>query len=283
MDNAINVNGLKKKYKQFLLDSISFDVPKGYITGFIGPNGSGKTTTIKSILSYIRPDEGKIHVLDEEVKEGNAYLEKIGVVMDAAFLVKDWSVKDVEKSLAPFYCNWDSKVFHEYLQRFKIHETLKVKELSRGMTVKLMIAAALSYGAELLVLDEPTSGLDPVAREEICEILQEFVRDEKHSVFFSTHITSDLEEIADYIIFLINGKIVYKGEKDQLMENYLLIKGGKKELQSLDQEKLIGLRTHATGFEAVILKEDTTHLKEQLIMEPISLEKLIIFFNRGAL
>lgn len=283
MDNAISIDSLKKEYKQFLLDSISFDVPRGYITGFIGPNGSGKTTTIKSILSYIRPDGGIIKVLDEEVAEDNTYLEKIGVVMDTPFLVKDWTIKDVEKSIKPFYTKWNSETFHMYLTKFKIHETLKVKELSRGMTVKLMIAIALSHGAELLVLDEPTSGLDPVAREEICEILQEFVEDEKHSVFFSTHITSDLEEIADYIIFLINGKIVYKGEKDNLMENYILIKGGIKELESLDQNKLIGIRKHATGFEAVSLKADSINLRDDFIIEPISLEKLIIFFNRGEL
>lgn len=281
MDNAVVVRDLRKQYQTFLLDDISFDVPKGYITGFIGPNGSGKTTTIKSILSYIRTDKGDIEVLSEPLSGSNAYLDKIGVVMDTPFFVKEWKVSDVEKSVRPFYSQWDSTTFHDYLKRFKIKDSLKVKELSRGMGIKLMLALALSHNPELMILDEPTSGLDPVAREEICEILQDFVGDDTKTVFFSTHITSDLEQVADFIVFLINGKVVYQGEKDDLLENYVLIKGGTGDLDLLSSYHLIGLKKHSTGFEAVGLKSEMTEISDVFLIEPITLEKLIIFFHRG--
>lgn len=283
MSNAIKIEKLEKMYPAFALKGISFEVPKGYITGFIGPNGAGKTTTIKSILSFLRPDGGTVEVLGKNVSDGGNTLEKVGVVMDTPYLVKDWSIQDVEKAVKPFYSAWDSNRFSSLLSRFGIAKTLKVRELSRGMTVKLSVSIALSHGAELLILDEPTSGLDPVAREEICELLQEFVSEENHSVLFSTHITKDLESIADYIVFILQGEILYSGPKEELMEAYGLLKGGLSDLPLLSHIELIGLKKSNVGFEALVKKEEAMDLPAGTILEPVSLDELIIYFHRGGL
>ncbi|WP_425539874.1 ABC transporter ATP-binding protein [Microaceticoccus formicicus] len=281
MSKAISFNSVTKQYSEFTLDKVSFDIPKGFITGFIGPNGSGKTTSIKSLLSLINPDSGLIKVFNKDIKYSKDYLQEIGIVMDESFLVKDWLVKDISKSFSMFYTSWDDMTFTKYLKQFLIPKNIKIKELSRGMAVKLMLAIALSHDTKILVLDEPTSGLDPSAREEICEILQEYVEDDNRTVFFSTHITADLESIADYIVFLIDGNIVYSGTKDGLIERYVLIKGGLKDLEFLDNTKLIGMKKGSTFFEAIIDK-NLIRKNDKLVIEPASLEKLIIFFNRGA-
>lgn len=281
MTKAIEIKKLQKTYPSFSLKQVSFDVPKGYITGFIGPNGAGKTTTIKSILSFIRPDGGTIEVLGKNVADLGNTLDKVGVVMDTPYLVKDWSIEDVEKAVKPFYSMWDEEMFSGFLKRFGIEKSLKVRELSRGMSVKLSVAIALSHGAELLILDEPTSGLDPVAREEICELLQEFVATENRSVLFSTHITKDLESIADYIVFIMKGEILYEGQKDELMESYRLLKGGIEDLTTLSNLRLIGLKKNSMGFEALVKKEEAVDLPEGMLLEPVSLDELIVYFHRG--
>lgn len=215
MSNILEIRELEKHYDQFSLRKVSFSVPKGFIMGFIGPNGSGKTTTIKCLLGLTKYDAGEIELF-EQVREtlDAAINEEIGVVMDSSFYVQDWSVDDVEKAVSLFYSKWDARQYDRLLKRFRLNRKKKVKELSRGMKVKLMLAVALSHDAKLLILDEPTSGLDPSARDEICELLGEFVMDEEKSVLFSTHITSDLEKIADYITFILDGKVVYTGLKD---------------------------------------------------------------------
>ncbi|HBW12366.1 MAG TPA: ABC transporter ATP-binding protein [Proteiniclasticum sp.] len=281
MSNAIKVENLIKTYPSFALKGVSFEVPKGYITGFIGPNGAGKTTTIKSILSFIKPDGGTIELLGEKRNEGKNTLEKVGVVMDTPYLVKDWTIQDVENVVMPFYSTWDGDRFKSLLDRFGIAKSLKVRELSRGMTVKLSVSISLSHGAELLILDEPTSGLDPVAREEICELLQEFVSEENHSVLFSTHITKDLESIADYIVFILHGEILYAGPKEDLMEAYGLLKGGLSDLPLLSHVHLIGLKKNSVGFEALVKKEEAVDLPKGVLIEPVSLDELIIYFHRG--
>lgn len=279
MNQAISFKAVTKQYSEFTLNNVSFDVPKGFITGFIGPNGSGKTTSIKSLLSLVNPDSGSIEVFNRDIKDNSDYLQEIGVVMDESFLVKDWLVQDVSKIASMFYTSWDDVVFSKYLKQFAIPKTIKIKELSRGMTIKLLLAMALSHDTKILVLDEPTSGLDPSAREEICEILQEYVEDEQRTVFFSTHITADLESIADYIVFLHDGKIIYSGTKDELIERYVLIKGGLEDLAHLDKSKLIGTKKRGTYFEAIADK-NLVQAAPGLVIEPASLENLLIFFNR---
>jgi len=283
MNNILEVRNLCKKYGAadgFSLKDISFNVPYGCIMGFIGPNGAGKTTTIKSILNVIKTDSGNINLFGRE----NAVLhnEHIGIVMDAPLYVDDWTLKDTERAISPFYSNWDTKKYADYLGRFSIDPKKKVKDLSRGMKVKLQIASALSHNAKLLILDEPTSGLDPAARDEICDLLRGFICDEEHGVLFSTHITADLEKTADYITFILNGNIVFTGAKDALLEKYARITGGLNDLNSGQKKLVIGYREHTTGFEGMIETANTGAFPPDSVIEQTTLDEIIIFMNQGA-
>jgi len=280
MSNILEARGLRKSYGAFMLNDVTFDLPGGYIMGFIGPNGAGKTTTIKLILNIIRGDSGSVNLFGSE----NALVqnEEIGVVMDAPLYVDDWKVGDVESAISPFYKHWDKQIFAEYLKQFGLDTKKKVKELSRGMKIKLQIAAALSHDAKLLILDEPTSGLDPVARDEICDLLRGFVSDENKSVLFSTHITGDLEKTADYITFILNGSIVFTGVKDDLIGKYARVTGGPGDLSREQKSLVIGYREHGTGFEGMVETTDIGELPKTVLTEEISLDEIIIFMNKGA-
>ena len=218
--NSITINNLVKNYEKFKLDNVSFNVNKGYITGFIGPNGAGKTTVLKSILNLIKKDSGDIKLFDKDLETNTHLLNDVGVVLEYQYFSNDWTPIDVEKAISNYYENWDSNTYINYLNKFNLDKDKIIKDFSKGMKVKLKIACALSHNAKLLILDEPTSGLDPVARDELMEILQEYISDENNSVLFSTHITSDLEKIADYIVFIKMEKSYLMG-KDDLIEKYL--------------------------------------------------------------
>jgi len=278
MKQAITVRNLRKSYPTFSLQNVTLDVPAGYITGFIGPNGAGKTTVIKSLLGMSHFDSGDISVLGTDPSGSAAVNNRLGIILDAPLYVDDWTAQDVESAIAPFYAQWQSARFAELLQRFGIDRRKKVKELSRGMKVKLTLAAALSHGADLLILDEPTSGLDPVARNELCDLLQEFVSNETKSILFSTHITSDLEKIADYIVFILNGQIIFSGEKDALLEKYMLVKGGTDDFPAL-KPYIIGLREHGMGFEGIIETSRASMLPRGVLAESATLEEIIVFMG----
>ena len=282
MNSILEVSGLSKKYEGFLLDNISFSVPSGLIMGFIGPNGAGKTTTIKLILNMISFESGEIKLFDMDNKKNAIPInEQIGIVMDSPFFVDEWSVSDVEKAVSSFYSNWDSKKYAELLAKFNIDPKKQVKELSRGMKVKLMLTVAMSHDAKLLILDEPTSGLDPVARDELCDLFSDFISDETKSILFSTHITADLEKIADYITFILNGKIVFSGLKDDLIEKYMLIKGGLDEINSEQKNLIIGFRKHSTGFEGMIEAEKMKSFSgNELLFEKITIDEIIVFMSK---
>ena len=282
MNNILEVNNLVKNYESFSLKDVSFSVPAGLIMGFIGPNGAGKTTTIKSILNMITPNAGTISLFGLDNKESTIQInEQIGVVMDSPFFVDDWSMSDVEKAISPFYANWNSSKYAELLRKFGIDKKKKVNELSRGMKVKLMISVALSHNAKLLILDEPTSGLDPVARDELCDLLSDFVSDETNGVLFSTHITADLEKIADYITFIFDGRIVFTGLKDDFLDKYVLTKGGLDEITDEHKKFIIGFREHPTGFEGMIETANLSKLPKDLLFEQPTLEEIIVFMNKG--
>lgn len=283
MNNILEVRDLNKSYDTFSLKDVSFEIPQGYIMGFIGPNGAGKTTTIKSILNMIHYQSGEVKLLGMDSKDKAALInEQIGVVVDSPLYVEDWTMSDVELAVSPFYRHWDSEKYAELLKRFGIEKKKKVKELSRGMKVKIQIAVALSHEAKLLILDEPTSGLDPVARDELCDILADFVIDENKSVLFSTHITADLEKIADYITFILNGRIVFSGSKENLLEKYVLVKGGQREINSEQRKLIIGLREYGTGFEGIAEAKSIVRLPKNLLIEPVTLDEIIIYMNKGA-
>lgn len=280
MSNILEVRGICKSYGSFMLNDVTFDLPCGYIMGFIGPNGAGKTTTIKLILNVIKSVSGSIKLFGQE--DTAIQNENIGVVMDTPLYVDDWKIADVENAISPFYKQWDKKIFADLLKQFELDTKKKVKELSRGMKVKLQIAAALSHNAKLLILDEPTSGLDPVAREEVCDLLREFVTDENNSVLFSTHITSDLEKTADFITFILNGSIVFTGTKDALLTKYARATGGLSDINNEQKKAIIGYREHGTGFEGMVETSNIKRLPCSVLTEEISMEEIIIFMNKGA-
>ena len=284
MNNVLEINNITKDYKKFKIDNISFNLPKGYIMGFIGANGAGKTTTIKLILNMIKRDSGEIKVFGlDNIREEERIKEQIGVVFDECYYLEDWTINDVEKAVSMFYKNWNSSIYEKYLKEFNLARDKKVKDLSRGMRMKLMIAVAFSHEAKLLILDEPTSGLDPVARDEFLDILRDYIEDEEKSVIFSSHITSDIEKIADYITYINNGKIIFTGEKDEFLEKYCIIKGGKEDITESQKKEIIGLRMHSTGFEGLIELKKAVGFSSKVIIEKASLDEIKIYMNKEAM
>ena len=281
MNNVLEINNITKDYKKFKIDNISFNLPKGYIMGFIGANGAGKTTTIKLILNMIKREFGEIKVFGlDNIREEERIKEQIGVVFDECYYLEDWTLNDVEKAVSMFYKNWNSSIYEKYLKEFNLARDKKVKDLSRGMRMKLMIAVAFSHEAKLLILDEPTSGLDPVARDEFLDILRDYIEDEEKSVIFSSHITSDIEKIADYITYINNGKIIFTGEKDEFLEKYCIIKGGKEDITESQKKEIIGLRIHSTGFEGLIELKKAVGFSSKVIIEKASIDEIMIYMNK---
>lgn len=281
MDNLLELKQVSKSFESFTLKNISFSLPKGFIMGFIGANGAGKTTTIKLILNMLHKDSGTINVFDKDNKIFEEEIkEKIGVVMDMPFFMEEWNLIHTEKAISRFYKNWNMVKYKKLLADFNLNPKKRIKELSRGMKIKLMIAVALSHEADLLILDEPTSGLDTVTRNELMDILRLYIENDNKGVFFSTHITSDLESIADYITFISNGEMIYTGTKDELLENYFIIKGGT-ELDSKLKQQIIGYRKHNLGFDGLVKKEMIKLLPNTVIAEPSTLDDIILRFNSG--
>ena len=267
VDYALRVSDLGKSYVRadgtgFRLHQVTMDLPMGYIMGLIGPNGAGKSTLIRLLLNMTHRDSGEISILgrdplnqEEEVKAD------LGVVFDSIYFLETWKVKAVEPVMAPMYPSWNSDRYHDYLRRFGLQENRKIGKLSRGMQMKLMLAVALSHDARLLILDEPTSGLDVLARDELMDILLDYIGDGRHSVLFSTHITTDLERVADFVTYINRGSVFYTGPKDELMEAFQIVRGGPDDLAGAQMPHLMGLQRSATGFEALVPAE---HLKDFL-------------------
>ncbi len=219
--NVIEVKNITKDYGDFKLDNVSFSVPEGSICGFVGQNGAGKTTTIKLILDVIDADQGEIFLFGENIKKDSAKLrEDIGVVFDEMGFHEFMTGKDINIMMKNIYKNWDEKVFFDYLKRFSLPTKKSCGDFSRGMRMKLQIAVALSHNAKLLVMDEPTSGLDPIVRNEMLQIFREYVAEEHHTILLSSHITGDLEKLADEVVFINGGKIILAGNKDEIMEKH---------------------------------------------------------------
>ena len=247
--NAIEITNLTKNYKGFKLDNLSLTLPSGCIMGVIGENGAGKSTTIRSILGMVKPDSGEIKVLDQKM---NADLKNdIGVVLDEVGLPTIVNVNDVNKMMKNFFKNWDEKQFFSYMDSFSLPRDKKFGDFSKGMKMKLGIAIALSHNAKLLILDEPTSGLDPLVRDEIIDILNDFTRDDNHSILISSHIVSDLEKICDYIAFIHNGKLMLSEEKDVLLEKFRFINVTEQQLSELDKSAIKGTKVGKFGVEAI--------------------------------
>ena len=279
MTNCIEIKGLVKEYKTFTLGPIDLNVPGGSILGLIGENGAGKTTLIKSMLGITNPSGGKVTLLGTDPDHAK---EDIGVVMDDCFFSEYLRVKDVNSVLSRVYRDWDKALFRDYLDKFGLAGTKNIKELSRGMRMKLSLAAALAHKPKLLLLDEATAGLDPVVRDEILDEFLAFVSDEDHAILISSHITSDLETAADYIAYLHQGKLLMCDEKDRLLETYGRLVCTKADLDQVDKGYLVTTRKSQYSTEALIRhKSDFKRLYPRLTVEPLTLDELMVLVVKG--
>ncbi len=280
---ALSVTGLTKHYDSgFTLDDVTFDLPSGYIMGLVGPNGAGKSTLIKLILNMTTRDAGRIEVLGlDAMADEERAKEQLGVVLDSSYFIEYMTVDAVERTSSPMYPLWDHNLFDAYLRRFGLGRNKKIKDLSRGMQMKLMLAVALSHDAKLLILDEPTSGLDVLSRDELMDILSDYVADGGHSVIFSTHITADLERCADFLAYITNGMLYYSGPKDEFEDAFRLVKGGPDELTDGLRRAMVGIRTYATGFDALVRTQDIPHIGDTdgLLTQHASIEDVIRLTN----
>ena len=279
MTPILQIDSLCKSYEDFSLKNISFTLPQGCIMGLVGQNGAGKSTTLKAILGLVRPDSGSVKLFGQELQENEEQIkEQIGVVFDSMNLPELLRGKDVGKVLGPLYQSWDQTAFNGYLERFSLPKNKLIKDYSRGMKMKVAIAAALSHGAKLLLLDEATGGLDPIVRDEILDILLEFMQDPTHGILFSSHITGDLEKIADYVTFIHEGQVRFSQPKDELLDSYAVVKCSPQQLASIDPAALISVRSHQYGTEALVRRDAVW---ADAVAERPTIEDMMLFIARG--
>lgn len=279
MTPILQIDSLCKSYEDFSLKNISFALPQGCIMGLVGQNGAGKSTTLKAILGLVRPDSGSVKLFGQELQENEGQIkEQIGVVFDSMNLPEMLRGKDVGKVLGPLYQSWDQTAFNGYLERFSLPKNKLIKDYSRGMKMKVAIAAALSHRAKLLLLDEATGGLDPIVRDEILDILLEFMQDPTHGILFSSHITGDLEKIADYVTFIHEGQVRFSQPKDELLDSYAVVKCSPQQLASIDPAALVSIRSHQYGTEALVRRDAVW---ADAVAERPTIEDMMLFIARG--
>lgn len=284
MKNAVEIKNLSKKYdNNFELGPINLNIPSGCIIGLIGENGAGKTTLIKSLLSIIKRDKGTINIFEKDISDDEASIkEDIGVVLDDMFFPEILNAKDLNLIMKDLYKNWDSELYKKYLEDFKLPDNKKIKEMSKGMRKKLEIATALSHKPKLLILDEPTSGLDPVVRSEVLDIFLKFIEDEDHTILLSTHITSDLEHIADEIIFIDKGKLLLQENRDELLDNYGILKCNIEDFSKIDTHDIIRFRKQKYNYEILINNKNKLSKKyKDYVIDKITLEDLMVLMIKG--
>lgn len=281
-ENALSLCGVRKRYGDFALD-VSFQLPSGCIMGFIGENGAGKTTTFKLILDLIAREGGEIDFFGQDIRQaGRAVREDIGVVFDECSFSESLTLRDIGRILGGLHPRWDGERYAGYLRQWGLSEKKVVKELSRGMKMKLSIAAALSHSPRLLLLDEATSGLDPIMREEVLGVLQDFVQDEGHAVLLSSHITSDLDRVADYVTFLHRGKVILTENKDTLLFQYGIAKGRDEQLARLPRELILGRRQGAYGCELLVSDSGRAgRLCPELAIDRPNLEDIMVLLSQN--
>lgn len=276
---AIEIKDLVKQFDNFKLGPINLTIPKGTIVGYIGQNGAGKSTTIKLLLGLLNKDSGEIKILDEINPSSVGLKDKLGIVFDDLLVPEEMTLIDVEKFCSRVYSKWNKNSFYKFKEKFNLPEKKIIKNYSRGMKMKLSMAVALSHNAELLILDEATSGLDPIVREEILDLLLDFMQDENHTILISSHILSDLEKVADYIAFINDGKILFMETKDELKENYGICTLSNEEVTSIDEEAIVGRRIHSFGQELLVKKN---LIPNGIIFQKPSIEDIMIYFVKGA-
>ena len=285
MTNTLEITNLSKSYRGFDLQNVSFTLPAGYIMGLIGPNGAGKTTIIKSIMNLVMKQAGDIKIfgLDHQTHE-TEIKKRIGFVYDTPNFYGHLNLKRLKNVIAPFYEQWDEDTFKNLVNQFGLPMNKSLKKFSKGMTMKASIALALSHHADFLIMDEPTSGLDPVVRREILEILRDIMQDEQKSVLFSSHVTTDIEQVADYITYIHGGRVVFCKTKDEVNEGYALVKGGNELLDTDTRRNLIAVRSGQFGFEG--LTEDVRASRkvfgDSVVYDKATVEDIMFFHNLQA-
>ena len=283
MKNAIEIKNLTKKYDGFKLDNINLNIPKGLIIGLIGENGAGKTTLIKSILNIINIDKGSIKIFDKDYKKEDYLIkEDIGVVLDNMFFPEILNAKDICCIMKDIYKNWDSNLYYNYLSKFDVPTSKKIKDLSKGMRKKLEIVTALSHKPKLLILDEPTSGLDPVVRDEVLDLFLDFIQEEDNTILLSTHITSDLERIADRIVFIDKGKLIMDESRDDILDNYGILKCDIDYFNNIDKKDIISYRKGKYEYQILVANREKIKNKyKDCILDKITLEELMVLVIKG--
>lgn len=278
---VVELKDIYKSLGEFELKNINITIPKGYVTGFIGPNGAGKSTLIQLIMGLLKPDQGNISLFNTSPEDPKSR-ERIGFVNDTFHVYEEFTLGRLKNITASAYKNWDEKVFQTLLNSYQIPENQKIKNFSKGMKMKASLAFALSHHPELLIMDEPTSGLDPIFRRTLIEQLQDYMLDGDKTVFFSTHITSDLEKFADYIAFIYEGEMVFYRSIEEIHEQFVLVKGGQTILDADIRKELIGIRETPHGFTALLDCKKTNRqlFQEEVILEKASLEDIIYFLTR---
>ena len=281
MNDALIISGLTKTYKDFMLNGVSFSVPCGSIVGLIGENGAGKSTTINAVLGLIQKEAGSICVLGKEQLD-NEIKEQIGVVFDGNNYPEIFSTRKLNRVMKDIYHSWEEHTFLNLLKKFSLPTDKPIKQFSKGMKMKLAIAVALSHNSKLLILDEATSGLDPVIRDDLLDILLDFAQDETHSILISSHITTDLEKIADYIVFIHEGQVVFSKLKDELIEQYGIIKCGAAQFEALDKSDIIVYRK--MDYEWQVLVADRAAMKKKYpktLIDSVSIDEIMLLYVKG--
>ena len=282
-DDALKITGLCKSYGDFSLKDINLAVPEGTVVGLVGENGAGKTTTIKASLDLIKKDSGKVSFFGKEMSDDPLGIRSdIGVVFDSLHFSYGLNIEKIEKICSAVYDNWDKKVFEEYIEKFSLPEKKIIKEFSTGMKMKLNLAIGLSHNAKLLIMDEPTSGLDPVVRDDILEIFLEFMQEEKHSILLSSHITSDLEKIADYIAFIHDGRVIFCMPKNTLLYEYGIIRCSRDDFERVSPEDKRAWRIE--DYQCSILVDDRKRAAERypnMVIDSPSIDEIMLLYVKG--
>ncbi|MEF2966073.1 ABC transporter ATP-binding protein [Paenibacillus sp. M1] len=282
--NAIEIKGLTKNFDAYSLSDISFGVPRGYITGLIGPNGAGKSTLIKAIMGMVVPDRGSISVLGHEAGHlKGAFKQDIGYISDENIYYEYLSMEQMKRIIAPFYEKWDEELYRKYMELFELSPRKKIKDCSKGMKTKYSITLALSHHPSLLIMDEPTAGLDPIFRREMLDLLADYIQEEKNTILFSTHLTTDLDRVADYVTFINRGRLVFSDNKDEVMEKYVIVKGGKELLDGDIRRELLGVRETSVGFEGLACDREKAMeiFGDEVLYQRPTLEDIMYFMVKG--
>ena len=284
-NSALEVKNLTKDYGDFVLDKLNFTLPRGVIMGLIGENGAGKSTTINCILNEIQKDDGEILIFGKDHISNEIEIKsKLGVVFDENHFPDIFTPMEIGKYMAGIYSGWEWATYRQFLEKFELPKGKKIKDFSKGMKVKLAFAVALSHKAELLILDEATSGLDPIIRDDVLDMLIDFVQDENHSVLVSSHITSDLEKVADYITFIHKGKLVFSHDKDDLVDNYGIISCGSAIFDTLDKTDTIAYRKGDYQYKVLVRNRNKAAKSyPKAIVSPATIEEIMLFYVKGEL